>query len=62
MRKAFRIVGAVLSIAAVTLFLDGIVTATLLPGVVNTDRDAAEAGNRRAYIHADHHHDIFPGP
>ena len=61
MRKAFRVVGTVLSIAAVTLFLDAIVTATLLPGVINTDRDAAEAGNLRAYIHADYHHDIFPG-
>jgi hypothetical protein len=61
MRKAFRIVGTVLSIGAITLFLDAIVTATLLPGVINTDRDAAEAGNRRAYVHADYHHDIFPG-
>ena len=41
MRKAFRIVGTVLSVAAITLFLDAIVTATLLPGVINTDRDAA---------------------
>ena len=46
---------------AEVLFLDAIVTATLLPGVINTDRDAAEAGNLRAYIHADYHHDIFPG-
>ncbi len=61
MRKAFRVVGAVPSIAAITLFLDAIVTATLLPGMVDTDRDAAEAGNRRAYVHADYHHDIFPG-
>jgi hypothetical protein len=61
MRKAFRIVGTVLSIGAITLFLDAIVTATILPGVINTDRDAAEAGNRRAYVHADYHHDIFPG-
>ena len=60
MRKAFRIVGTILSVAAITLFLDAIVTATLLPGVINTDRDAAEAGNRRAYVHADYHHDIFP--
>lgn len=61
MRKAFRIVGTLLSIGAVALFLDAIVTATLLPGVINTDRDAAEAGNLRAYVHADYHHDIFPG-
>ena len=61
MRKTFRIVGTILSIGAITLFLDVIVTATLLPGVLNTDRDAAEAGNRRAYVHADYHHDIFPG-
>jgi hypothetical protein len=61
MRKTFRIVGTVLSIAAITLLLDAVLTATLLRGVINTDRDAAEAGNLRAYVHADHHHDIFPG-
>jgi hypothetical protein len=61
MRKAFRIVGAVLSIAAITLFLDAIATATVLQGVVNTDRDAAEAGNLGVYIQAPHHHDIIPG-
>jgi hypothetical protein len=61
MRKAFRIVGTVLSIAAITLFLDAIATATVLTGVINTDRDAAEAGNLGVYIDAPHHHDIIPG-
>ena len=61
MRKAFRIVGTVLSILAITLFLDAIATATVLLGLINTDRDAAEAGNLGVYIGAPHHHDIIPG-
>jgi hypothetical protein len=61
MRKAFRIVGTVLSIAAIALFLDAVATATVLKGLVNADRDAAEAGNLGVYIQAPHHHDIIPG-
>src|SRR5262249_36905515 len=61
MRKAFRIVGTVLSVLAITLFLDAMATATVLPGLINTDRDAAEAGNLGVYIGAPHHHDIIPG-
>jgi hypothetical protein len=36
-------------------------TATVLPGLINTDRDAAETGNLGVYIGAPHHHDIIPG-
>ena len=50
MRKMFRIVGTVLSIAAIALFLDAVATATVLKGLVDTDRDAAEAGNLGVYI------------
>ena len=61
MRKMFRIVGTVLSIAAIALFLDAVATATVLKGLVNTDRDAAEVGNLGVYIQAPYHHDIIPG-
>jgi hypothetical protein len=61
MRKTFRVVGTVLSVLAITLFLDAMATATVLPGLINTDRDAAEAGNLGVYIGAPHHHDIIPG-
>src|SRR5262245_54753458 len=61
MRKTFRVVGTVLSILAITLFLDAMATATVLPGLINTDRDVAEAGNLGVYIGAPHHHDIIPG-
>lgn len=61
MRKAFRIVGTMLSIAAITLFLDAVATATVLKGLADTDRDAAEAGNLGVYRKAPYHHDIIPG-
>ena len=60
MKKIFRIVGTVLSIAAITLFLDFAATMTVLQDVFGTQRDDAEAGNLRAYTGAPYHHDLVP--
>jgi hypothetical protein len=61
MRRVLRIGRTVLVVLAVTLVLDFAITTTVLPFFVTRDRDAAEAGNRRAYIVASpHHHDLEP--
>ena len=60
LKKIYRIVGTVLSILAIVLFLDYLATATVLPGLVDSQRDAAEAGNLQVYINAPHHHDLMP--
>ena len=64
MRKAFRVAGTVLSVAAITPFLDGIVTARLLPGARGVRfvdgfapffKEPADSALRRNYIEGDVH-------
>ena len=60
MRKVFRLAGTVLAIAAITLLLDALATATVLHGLIGAERDAAEAGNDEAYTRTPWHHDMAP--
>src|SRR5262249_13627709 len=58
-KKARRFVAQVLVIAAITLALDFVLTATLFSSVKQAML-AAEEGNYRVYIAAPHHHDLAP--
>jgi hypothetical protein len=58
-KKAWRFAAQVLVIAAVTLALDFVLTATLFSSVKQAML-AAEEGNYRVYIAAPYHHDLAP--
>ncbi len=59
MRRILRFVGQVLVIAAVTLALDFVLTATLLDNLKRAFAEAA-AENHLVYQPAPHHHDLVP--
>jgi GDSL-like Lipase/Acylhydrolase family len=59
MKRALRIAAQVLVIAAITLALDFVLTATLFPSVKRA-LSAAEEGNKRVYIPVPWHHDLVP--
>jgi hypothetical protein len=61
MRRVARITRTALVVVAITLTLDFVLTATVLPPFINKDRDVAEAAKWRVYTGAPYHHDLAPG-
>ena len=59
MKKVLRLAGQVLVIAAITLALDYILTATLFSSLKQAMSDP-EARNERVYVAAPYHHDLAP--
>jgi len=59
MKKVLRVAGQVLVIAAITLALDFILTATLFSDLKRAMSDP-EASNARVYVAAPYHHDLAP--
>ncbi|MBV8412996.1 MAG: hypothetical protein JOY64_35615, partial [Alphaproteobacteria bacterium] len=60
MKRFLRIARTVLIVAAITLALDFVLTATVLSYFVDRERDTAARTDWRVYTGAPYHHDLEP--